>query len=246
MTSPRFFVSSLSTGLLPESEAKHAAQVLRLTPGDTITVFDGLGTEAKARITASSKDHVSYEILARAKSPEPRLRVHLGQAIPKGKSMDLILQKATELGASAVTPILAERSVVDLTQERATTKQEKWQTTVLEACKQCGQNWLPRVAAPVGLAEFLADLPTHGLRLIASLQPDARPMPIVLREAWSSAPLTHVTLMIGPEGDFTPSELGRARAAGFMPVSLGPHVLRTETAAIFCLAALLYESLAHP
>ncbi|GAB4253736.1 MAG: 16S rRNA (uracil(1498)-N(3))-methyltransferase [Candidatus Methylacidiphilales bacterium] len=246
MTSPRFFSPSFSTGFLPEPESKHAAQVLRLGPGDTLTVFDGLGTEAKARVTSASKDRVSYEILARAKSPEPRLRVHLGQAIPKGKSMDLILQKATELGASVITPILAERSVVDLDEERASAKQEKWQTTVLEACKQCGQNWLPRVAAPMGVADFLADLPKTGLRLIASLQPDARPMPHVLREAWATAPLTEVILMIGPEGDFTPAELGRARAAGFLPVSLGPHVLRTETASIFCLAALLYESLAHP
>ncbi len=246
MSTPRFFVPSLSTGFLPEAESKHAAQVLRLGPGDTLTVFDGRGCEAKARVGTATKDRVNYDILAQAKSPEPRLRVHLGQAIPKGKSMDLILQKATELGASAITPILAERSVVDLDAERAGAKQEKWQAIVLEACKQCGQNWLPHVSAPVGLGEFLDDLPKSGLRLIASLQPDARPMPLVLREAWAAVPVTDLTLMIGPEGDFTPAELGRARAAGFLPVSLGPHVLRTETATIFCLASLLYESLAHP
>ncbi|MFQ3671198.1 MAG: 16S rRNA (uracil(1498)-N(3))-methyltransferase, partial [Verrucomicrobiia bacterium] len=169
--------------------------------------------------------------------------VHLGQAIPKGKSMDLILQKATELGAACITPILAERSVVDLDAERIEAKRDKWQTTVLEACKQCGQNWLPEVQVPARLQDFLDGLPKVGLRLIASLQPDARPMPVVLREATAGGPLREVTLMIGPEGDFTPAELGRARAAGFLPVSLGPHVLRTETASLFCLSALLYESL---
>ncbi|MFQ3671781.1 MAG: RsmE family RNA methyltransferase, partial [Verrucomicrobiia bacterium] len=118
MSLPRFFVHSLADGVLPEVEARHAVQVLRMGPGEILTVFDGRGTEAKARVVAVAKDRLSYEILARASNPRPPLRVHLGQAIPKGKSMDLILQKATELGAACITPILAERSVVDLDAER--------------------------------------------------------------------------------------------------------------------------------
>lgn len=246
MSTPRFFSPSLEGGLLSEAESKHAVQVLRLGKGDTLTVFDGRGTEAKARVTAADKSGLAYEILARAKHPIPDVRVHLGQAIPKGKSMDLILQKATELGVGSITPILADRSVVDLDAEKTEVKREKWQAVVLEACKQCGQNWLPEVHLPTSLPQFLEGLPRAGLRLIASLQPDARPMPVVLRQAWATGMGGEVTLLIGPEGDFTPAELGRARAAGFLPVSLGPHILRTETATLFCLSALLYESLSYP
>jgi 16S rRNA (uracil1498-N3)-methyltransferase len=242
--SPRFFIPSLSDRVLSEPESRHAHQVLRLESGATITLFDGQGREGKARITSSQKNEVAFDLLTQMKSPERALNIHLGQAIPKGKSMDLILQKATELGAATISPILADRSVVELDAENREAKKDKWQQTVLEACKQCGQNWMPEVRAASSFSDFLDGLPRTGLRLIASLQPDARPLPHVLREAWTREGPRDVTLLIGPEGDFTPAEIGKARAASFLPVSLGPYILRTETATIFCLSSLLYESLA--
>jgi 16S rRNA (uracil1498-N3)-methyltransferase len=245
MSLPRFFVPQLDVGLLPEAEAHHALDVLRLNPGDPIVCFDGRGTEAKAQLAAGGKKHAAFRILTRETAPAPRRRLHLAQAIPKGKSWDLILQKITELGVDVLHPLLSERTVVRYSPEEAKDKLAKWSDTLVEACKQCGRNRLPEIHAPVGVDAFLASFSKfRGLRLIASLQPPVRPLKSVLSE---TSPLpADLAYVVGPEGDFTPSEIGRFRAADFLPVSLGPQVLRVETAALFLSSIMRYEADSAP
>ena len=223
------------TGSLTGDEARHLSQVLRIRPGETITVFDGHGRRALAEILTVSRDHVSLK-LGESQSPPPPLPViTLAQAIPKGKNMDLIVQKAVELGASNIQPLVTRHTIV----HPGDGKSDKWRRNALEACKQCGQDTLPRIADPLPFERWLAaQTETTGLKIIASLAPGAKP----LREVLHAHPgTTAATLLVGPEGDFSPEETSAALAAGFVPVSLGAIVLRVETATLFCLSALRYE-----
>jgi 16S rRNA (uracil1498-N3)-methyltransferase len=169
-----------------------------------------------------------------------RCAITLGQAIPKGKTIELIIEKATELGAAAVAPLLSERTVVQCTADEAAKKKQKWQRVAVEACKQCGQNWLPAVHTPQTPKEFFQTRHSFDLMLIASLQPDARHLKTVLAE-YGPQPPRSVLILIGPEGDFTPAELSLAKSHGCLPVTLGPIILRTETAAFYCLSVLAHE-----
>jgi 16S rRNA (uracil1498-N3)-methyltransferase len=160
--------------------------------------------------------------------------------------MDLIVQKAVEIGAAEIAPIISDRTVVQLDAEGAAQRQGKWQQIAIEAAKQCGQNWLPRVHQPRKLSEFFsASDQRFDLRLIGSLQPDAQHLKKVL-QAYSNEhadrPRT-VLMLVGPEGDFTPAELALARGHNCQPITLGPIILRVETAAIYCLSVLSYELL---
>jgi 16S rRNA (uracil1498-N3)-methyltransferase len=224
---------------LTGDEARHLSQVLRIKPGETITVFDGHGRRAAAEVLSVSRDHVSLK-LGEVQSPPPPLpAITLAQAIPKGKNMDLIVQKAVELGIARIQPLVTRNTVV----QPGEGKSDKWRRNALEACKQCGQDTLPDIADPLPFGRWLdcgtGILPVADhLCLIASLAPGARP----LREVLHAHPGTAaVTLLVGPEGDFTPEETTAALAAGFLPVSLGSIVLRVETATLFCLSALRYE-----
>lgn len=226
---------------LDGAEAHHAADVLRLGPGDRVTVFNGKGAEATAEIVGTGKHRVELRKLAVGKTAPLACAITLAQAVPKGRNMDFIVQKATELGAASIAPLLSERTVVQVSDESAEKKQEKWQATVIEAAKQCGQNWLPAVEAPRTLKAFFADAPEYDLMLIASLQPGARHLKAVLAEL-PQRPKSALVL-VGPEGDFTPAEIALARGAGCHPITLGPIVLRTETAALYCLSILGHELL---
>ena len=228
---------------LDEGESHHALNVLRLQPGDKVVAFNGQGSEATALVaTESTKRAVHLKVVHRAKTPPLPCRITLAQAIPKGKNMDLIVQKATELGAAEIAPLLSERTVSKVEDdESAAAKQAKWQATVIEAAKQCGQNWLPTVAAPQTPRDFFAGRGARAfdLMLIASLQPDSRPLHAYLEEHGSRP--ASALILVGPEGDFTPAEIALAKSAGCRPITLGPIVLRTETAAIYCLSVLSYE-----
>ncbi len=248
----RFFISPGSWNpaelALGEAESHHALTVLRLTPGERVAVFDGRGNEATAEIAETSgKRRVALRVLHQAKTPSLTCRIVLGQAIPKGKNMDLIVQKAVELGAAEVQPLVSDRTVVRCAAEPAEgiAKQEKWQQVAIEAAKQCGQNWLPQVGVPLSPKEFFATRAREfDLLLIASLQPGAKHPRVWLSEfAPPAAPLRNVLVLVGPEGDFTPAEVNLAIAAGCRPITLGPIILRTETAAIYCLSILSYELL---
>jgi 16S rRNA (uracil1498-N3)-methyltransferase len=238
----RYYSPSLDRGLLDSEQSHHCVQVMRQAVGDLFSVFDGHGAEAKARITEIARDQVRFQILAKAASPRPAHPVWLAQALTKAKSMDLIIEKATELGVSELAPLQSDHSVAHVDEEKADAKIEKWQKLTIEAAKQCGQNWLPVIHPPQAPKDFVNAIPRGAVKLIASLQNEARPLKTVLREQLPSVkPGTPIVIMIGPEGDFTPSEIGQARSAGFLPVSLGKIILRAETAAFFVLSSIAYE-----
>ena len=236
----RFFLANLQQAVLGAKEAHHALHVLRLKVGDTLNVFDGRGHEAQCLIAETSKDAVHLKMLTQSATPALPCRITLAQAIPK-KSMDLIVQKATELGVACIVPLVSDRSVVKLDEDSK--KADRWRDIALEACKQCGNNWLPEIQAPQMAHDYLSSLPTQDLKLIASLQPDSKPLKSILSDV-PTLPRSHaptVLLLIGPEGDFTPAELALAKSAGCLPLSLGPLVLRAETAAIYALSILHHE-----
>lgn len=232
--------------LLRGSEAHHARDVLRLTPGDRLVVFNGRGHEVTAQIEQIASSQLQLRKLHDASTPPLPCRITLGQAIPKGKNMDLIVQKAVEIGATEIAPILSDRTVVRLDDDEAAQKQLKWQSIAIEAAKQCGRNWLPQVEKPQSLAAFFAARAAFDLQLIGSLQPDAAHLKTVLADyagQHNGARPASVLMLVGPEGDFTPAELNLARANGCRPITLGPIILRVETAAIYCLSVLSYELL---
>jgi len=232
------------TSALVVADSHHCADVLRLKAGDRVVVFDGLGRVAEAELLTVHRKQCTLQIGQAHASVPLRCSITLAQAIPKGKNMDLVIQKAVELGAAAVVPLLSERTVVRLEDAAdAARKQERWQSIAIEACKQCGQNWMPRIGLPVTTKEFLAAPPAVDLLLIASLDPDARPVKEVLA-SYSAAEgglPSSVLIMVGPEGDFTPAETVLAKAAAANPITLGPIILRTETAALYCLSVLGHE-----
>jgi RNA methyltransferase, RsmE family len=228
------------------SEAHHARNVLRMHAGDKLVLFNGEGRELTAEITSADDHKIRLRKLHEAETPPLRCKIVLGQAIPKGKNMELIVQKAVEIGAAEIAPIISDRTIVQVDSETAAQKQTKWQQIAIEAAKQCGQNWLPSVHAPKKLAEFFsASERAFDLRLIGSLQPDAEQLKRILATYSSEhgdRPRS-VLMLVGPEGDFTPAELALARRYGCQPITLGPIILRVETAAIYCLSVLSYELL---
>jgi 16S rRNA (uracil1498-N3)-methyltransferase len=187
--------------------------------------------------------HVVVELGTPVQTEPLACAITLAQAIPKGKNKDLIVQKAVELGAARIAPLLSERTVVQLEGEDASKRRVRLQEIALEACKQCGQNCLPEILEPATPARFLESHGKADVMLLGSLQPDARRIKTVLSDfldATGHAPRT-ATVLIGPEGDFTPSEAAMARSAGCLPITLGPIILRSETAAIYCLSVLGHE-----
>ncbi len=236
---PRFYLPpsawQAEPATLTGDEARHLSQVLRLQSGAAITVFDGCGRRAAAAILTVARDRVTLQLGPPQPVPPILPTIALAQAIPKGKNMDLIVQKAVELGIATLQPLITRHTIVHPGEGKA----DKWRRAALEACKQCGQDTLPAIPEPLAFSDWLpAGSAAPGLKLIASLAPGARPLRQVLRDHPGT---TSVTLLIGPEGDFSDLETAAALAAGFLPVSLGEIVLRVETATLFCLSALRYE-----
>ena len=224
-------------------EAHHALHVLRLRSGETVAVLDGAGQEFQCEVLSAAHHAVTLARRSRNFVPPPPCQITLIQALPKGKIMDAIIQKAVELGAWRVVPILSERVVSHLDEDGAEGKREKWRQVAVEAIKQSGAAWLPQVDVPLSLEQYLARREPFDLVLAGSLQPDRRHPHACLEEyrAAHGGPPRRIGVWVGPEGDFSPGELAAILAAGAQPVSLGRLVLRVETAAVFCLAILNYE-----
>ena len=219
---------------LDGDEAKHLAQVLRISVGNTITVFDGLGNFAEARVLSVSKQRIDLMLELAESKLTPLPEITLAQAIPKGKNMDWIVQKAVELGVTKIQPLVTRNTIVSPGDEKA----EKWRRTALEACKQCAQFTIPTIANPISFDTWIKSPETSELKIIASLADN----PKNFRETLAAHPeIESVTILIGPEGDFTPQETAAALAAGFIPVTLGDLVLRVETATLFCLSAIRFQ-----
>ena len=232
-----------TTLTLTDREAHHSAQVLRVRTGETVVVLDGAGHELICDIEFVSKKSVTLFVREKKFTPPLPYQITLLQAIPKGKIIESIMQKATELGVARIVPLLSERVVTHLDTESSPEKLEKWQLTTIEAIKQCGQPWLPQVDAPLTPKEFLARGEKFDLPLVASLQNDSRsPREYFEKfETDKKRKPQSVCIWVGPEGDFSPAEMTEIKSAGTLPMTLGRLVLRCETAAIYGLSILNYE-----
>jgi len=230
---------------LSADESHHLVNVIRARTGDTIVAFDGRGTEWVGKLEKADKRAAVIGIRSVLKAKPLPFEITLGQALPKGQIMDAVVRKATELGVARIVPLESARTEVHLEGGRQERKVEKWRTASLEAAKQCGNPWLPEIAPLETAKAFIASARDYDLKLVASLQPSARSLKSALadfRTAERRAPVK-VLWLIGPEGDFTPAEMNASVAAGFVPITLGPLVLRCETAAIYALSILSYELL---
>lgn len=227
---------------LTEGEARHAATVLRMRPGDPATVLDGQGAVLDCKVADCAPKRVVLEVARRSESPSPRWEITLVQALPKGSGFEDIIEKATELGVRRIVPLLATRIIPRLGSD-VSAKRIKWQHVAIEAIKQCGNPWLPEVENPVTPADWIGRAPRTDLVLIGSLQPGSRHPRVYFDEFFSGPGRTSgsLAIWIGPEGDFTPEETQAAVRAGAKPITLGALVLRVETAAITCLALMNHE-----
>jgi 16S rRNA (uracil1498-N3)-methyltransferase len=224
-------------------EAHHALKVLRVKYGELVGVLDGAGNEFLCTVENCSRDSVTLSVSLKNFKPPPSSQITLLVAIPKGKIIESIIQKSVELGAHRIVPVLSERVVAQLDGESAEHKREKWQTVAIEAIKQCGAAWLPKIEAPLTIGQFIARKEKFDLSVVGSLQKERRHPREVFQEfekANGRSPKT-VGVWIGPEGDFTLDELKMIQDSGAFPISLGRLVLRVETAAIYCLSVLNYE-----
>lgn len=228
--------------LSPE-ESHHLVAVNRARVGETVVAFDGRGAEWICELTGDRKTAATLKVRFRQKAQRLPYEITLGQALPKGASMDAIVRKATEIGVTRIVPLESERTQVHLDSDRSDRKIDKWQTAALEAAKQCGNPFLPEITPVQKASAFMETARGYDLKLIASLQPGAKSLKTVLaayRAAHDRTP-RKVLWLVGPEGDFTPAEMSLSRSSAFEPITLGPLVLRCETAATYALSVLSYE-----
>ncbi|MBS7664372.1 16S rRNA (uracil(1498)-N(3))-methyltransferase [Pseudomonas lalucatii] len=226
----RFFVDAplaLGQHQLPEAQAHYIGRVLRHTVGDTLQLFDGSGREYLGELIEVGKKSVRVELRETfAGLAESPLHIHLGQGLSRGERMDWAIQKACELGANAISPIVSERCEVRLKDERADKRMSHWRQVTISACEQCGRSVLPILHPPITLSEWLQRVEAQ-LKLV--LHPVAEPLA-------SHARPQSLAFLIGPEGGLADAEVAQARAAGFHAARLGPRVLRTETAPVVALS----------
>lgn len=237
MRIPRLYLDApLSPGTdirLPEQASAHAVRVLRLQPGDAVTLFNGDGSDYPARLLDASRReataHVESCLNAATESP---LRITLAQALARGEKMDWIVQKAVELGVAAIVPLVTERSDVKLDDQRAAKRLEHWRAVMIAACEQSGRAVVPSIETPRALDPWLATLTTDGAARLVLHPGDG------IRLHALQPALRSLTLTIGPEGGFGERDLAALHEAGFKSLALGPRILRTETAGLAAIAAL--------
>jgi 16S rRNA (uracil1498-N3)-methyltransferase len=219
---------------LPPGASRHV-QVLRLQPGDAITLFDGQGGQWQAEVLAMGRKDVTARLLAHQPLDcELHTPVTLALGMPANERMDALVEKATELGVATIAPLVCERSVLRLAGDRAERRSAHWQAVAVAACEQSGRNRVPQVLPPQPLRDWLAAMPAGGLRLVLSLADGTQP----LRSRLAPAGPGPVSLLSGPEGGLSPAELAAAVAAGHLPTTLGARVLRADTAPLAALAVI--------
>jgi 16S rRNA (uracil1498-N3)-methyltransferase len=236
MNTPRFFSStplnSESTTLLTGSPARHMSKALRMQPGDTVVLFDGSGCEYDAIINSVAKSAVELSTgIARIPPTESSLEIELWQGVSKGSRMDSVVQKATELGVMRIRPVLTKHGMVKLDAARADKRTEHWQEVAVSACEQSGRAVVPKIMLPIKLEAALGALNKNDQAVM--LVPGDYP-------ALGAAPLsgTSIILIIGPEGGFSSGEEALAKSLGVTLGSMGPRILRTETAPLAALSIL--------
>jgi len=237
----RFFIPQLYNEEMSITgvDAKHIGRVLRMQPGDKLQIVSDDGVSALAEVTAISETTVTVRCLeVLAESHEPAVKITLAQGLAKGEKMDFIIQKAVELGAYSIVPVAMEHSVVRLDGAKADKKVERWQKIAEAAAKQSKRDIIPQVQAVQSISQMLANNNCK-TKIIAYECEDRMSLKTALREAGQ---LDDLLLIIGPEGGISEGELGKAREAGAIPVSLGRRILRAETAGLVAMSAIFYET----
>jgi 16S rRNA (uracil1498-N3)-methyltransferase len=228
--------------VLPPGPARHV-QVLRLQPGATITLFNGEGGEHAATVQKMGRSEVIVEIGAHdALEREAPRAVHLALGMPANERMDWLVEKATELGVASIQPLQTAHGVLRLSGERAQKKRAHWEAIAASACEQCGRNRVPQIHPVQDFGAWLAAMPAgvdDAARIVLSLAPGSRPLPALAQPMPAQAP---AWMLSGPEGGLSRDEEARALAAGFRPASLGPRVLRAESAALAALVLLTHSA----
>lgn len=229
MALPRFHCDPLQVGdvTLDEAEARHLSASRRLAAGDAVMLFDGAGHEARAVVQAAKGTRARLSVAEVERRPRLLPQLTLAVAVPKGPRQDWLIEKCTELGVAAIVPLVTQRSVSQASEHRL----DKWRRTAIEAAKQSGQSWLPDLCEPAALPELIQRFGEYERVVIASAS--ATTAAAALGEGAT------ILALVGPEGDFAPDELHQAQAAGAVSMTLGPNVLRVETAAV-AIAALIH------
>ena len=240
MANPRFYCDpktsdKLALGSqikLSESAATHATRALRLDIGASVILFNGDGNDYHGELTFIKKNEVIAKIIScKAVNKESPIKITLAQAISSGDRMDFTIQKAVEMGVTEIQPIASQRSVVKLSGERAERRREHWQNVVNSACEQSGRAFVPRVAMPMPLNQWLASKPDAETKI--TLAPTAE-----VNFKQLPAPKGNICLLVGAEGGLTEDEITLAESQGFTPVRLGKRILRTETAPLAAIATM--------
>jgi 16S rRNA (uracil1498-N3)-methyltransferase len=239
----RFFVRPDDVGTqelrLRGDEADHLVRVLRLGPGKQIVVFDGCGHEYTTVVERLGTEGVVCRILFDASPQSPStVSITLGQGVPKAEKFDWVIQKTTELGVSAIVPLITDRVIPHLAEPRMARKVGRWERLAREACKQSGRATVPHLWPPTSLEVFLASCQSAELKLVLWEGEETRLLGTILA---TSAAVVSAAVVVGPEGGLTPQEVARGEAYGFLAAGLGKRILRTETAAVVAVALLQYR-----
>lgn len=225
---------------LSREESNHLVAANRARKGSPVRLFNGSGTEWDAVLLNPDKRAATLEISKTHHFKKPQVEIALAQAVPKGKLMESIIRKATEIGASRIIPVLSQNTEVKIDPKKEDAKNAKWTAATLEGAKQSGNPFLAQIESLQEYRSFLTATSKYDLKLIASLAPGAATLSLHLQN-FAGKPPQSIVWLVGPEGDFTESETEKAINAGFLPTVLGPHVMRCETAAVYALSIAQYE-----
>jgi len=244
VTTPRIYLpGDMQAGSrykLTDEDRKYLRTVLRLAGGDPILIFNGSGLEAEGLIDEPAEKDLFVKIMRTWPASAETTAIALAQSLPKSDKMDFILQKATELGTGRIIPFVSQRSVPRLSREKASARQGRWQKIAIEAARQCRRSHIPAVSPVLSFTEMLAQAPEDALRIILWEEETGTGIKSLFFPEHIKS-VKSCFAVVGPEGGFTVDEITMAKERGFIPVSLGRHVLRTETASLAVLTIIQYE-----